>query len=317
MSIDYGTLTITEQETVNETDQLVDTVNTLNQVASLKQAQHNISQIDQATMAQGNNGDLGSVVGALASALAKPRDDTSSMAMMMQMNQQAQQSAQAARDSQDQRFTALLNIMFQQQAQSQTMMMEAMRGGGTRSALEERILNKSVDQMLTGNATPEDTLLTQLVQSGQLPEIGKGLLDGVAGAVAANSIIRTSVGISGLTALLTWFVWAIFIFVIGVKIFPDKGSKVPFKKVLIAVGYAHAPGLIRFFAVTPDLVLPIIFLTQFWIFASLIISTKQILNLKSNLKSFGIVFLSFLIIAFLSITFIINRMNSIPISSIS
>jgi hypothetical protein len=143
------------------------------------------------------------------------------------------------------------------------------------------------------------------------------ILDGVAGAVAANSIIKTSIGISGLTALLTWFVWAIFIFVIGVKIFPDKGSRVPFKKVLIAVGYAHAPGLIRFFAVTPDLVLPIIFLTQFWIFASLIISTKQILNLKSNLKSFGVVFLSFLIIAFLSITFIINRMNSIPVSNIS
>ena len=61
------------------------------------------------------------------------------------------------------------------------------------------------------------------------------ILDGVAGAVAANSIVRTSIGISGLTALLTWFVWAIFIFVIGVKIFPDKGSKVPFKKILIAV----------------------------------------------------------------------------------
>ena len=56
------------------------------------------------------------------------------------------------------------------------------------------------------------------------------ILDGVAGAVAANSIVRTSIGISGLTALLTWLVWAIFIFVIGVKIFPDKGSKVPFKR---------------------------------------------------------------------------------------
>ena len=29
------------------------------------------------------------------------------------------------------------------------------------------------------------------------------ILDGVAGAVAANSIVRTSIGISGLTALLT------------------------------------------------------------------------------------------------------------------
>ena len=89
------------------------------------------------------------------------------------------------------------------------------------------------------------------------------------------------------------------------------------KKVLIGVGYAHSPGLIRFFAVTPDFVIPIIFLTQFWIFAGLIISTKQILNLKSNFKAFGIVFLSFLIIAFLSITFVMSRINALPIGNIS
>mgnify|MGYP001334373389 CR=1 FL=1 len=143
------------------------------------------------------------------------------------------------------------------------------------------------------------------------------ILDGVAGAIAANSIIKTSIGISGLTAIITWLVWAIFIYVIGVKIFPDKESKIPFKKVLIAVGYAHSPGLLRFFAVTPDLVLLIVFLTQFWIFASLIISTKQILNLKSSFKAFGVVFLSFLIIVFLSLAFIMSRMNALPISNIS
>ena len=143
------------------------------------------------------------------------------------------------------------------------------------------------------------------------------ILDGVAGAVAANTIIKTSIGISGLTAILTWLVWAIFIYVIGVKIFPEGKSKIPFKKILIAVGYAHAPGLIRFFAVTPDLVLLIVFLTQFWIFASLIISTKQILNLKTNFKAFGIVFLSFLIIVFLSLSFLMSRMNALPISNIS
>ena len=143
------------------------------------------------------------------------------------------------------------------------------------------------------------------------------ILDGVAGAVAANTIIKTAIGLSGLTAILTWLVWAIFIYVVGVKLFPDKEIKIPFKKILIGVGYAHAPGLLRFFAVTPDLMIPIIFLTQFWIFAGLIISTKQILNLKSNLKSFGIVFLSFLIIIFLSIAFVMSRMNALPISHIS
>ena len=143
------------------------------------------------------------------------------------------------------------------------------------------------------------------------------ILDGVAGAVAANTIIKTAIGMSGLTAIVTWLIWAIFIFVIGVKLFPDKQTKVSFKKVLTAVGFAHAPGLLRFFAVTPDLMIPIIFLTQFWIFAGLIISTKEILNLKSNFKSFGIVLLSFLIIAFLSITFVMSRMNMLPTNQIS
>ena len=132
------------------------------------------------------------------------------------------------------------------------------------------------------------------------------ILDGVAGAVAANTIIKTAIGISGLTAIITWLIWASFIYVIGVKLFPDKENKIPFKKVLIGVGYAHTPGIFRFFAVTPDLMIPIIFLTQFWIFAGLIISTKQVLNLKSNIKSFGIVFLSFLIIIFAFFALIIK-----------
>ena len=143
------------------------------------------------------------------------------------------------------------------------------------------------------------------------------ILDGVAGAVAANSIVKTSIGISGLTAILTWLVWSILIYVIGVKLFPDKDTKVSFKKILIGVGYAHSPGLLRFFAVSPELAIPIIFLTQLWIFASLIISTKFVLNLKSNIKSFGIIFLSFLIIAFISITFVMSRMETLPVSTIS
>ncbi len=142
------------------------------------------------------------------------------------------------------------------------------------------------------------------------------ILDGMAGAVAANTIMQTAIAMSGLTAILTWFVWAILIYVIGVKLFPEKNTKVPFKKVLTGVGFAHAPGLLRFFAITPDLMIPIIFLTQFWIFAALIISTKQILNLKSNFKSFGIVFLSFLIIIFLSISFVMSRMDVLPINHI-
>ena len=166
----------------------------------------------------------------------------------------------------------------------------------------------------------DKTLYTESKNFGETSIYYAGIimiLDGIAGAVAANTIVKTSIGISGLTAIITWFVWAIFIYVIGVKLFPDKDTKVSFKKILTGVGFAHSPGLLRFFAVIPELVIPIIFITQFWIFASLIISTKHILNLKSNFKSFGVVFLSFLIIAFLSVTFVMSRMDALPVSTIS
>ena len=142
------------------------------------------------------------------------------------------------------------------------------------------------------------------------------ILDGIAGAVAANTVIKTGIAMSGLTAILTWFVWAILIFVIGVKLFPDKQTKVPFKKILTSSWLCTRSWFIKIFCNYTRVDGTIIFLTQFWIFAALIISTKQVLNLKSNFKSFGIIFLSFLTIAFLSISFVMSRMDMLPVNNI-
>ena len=87
-----------------------------------------------------------------------------------------------------------------------------------------------------------------------------------------------------------------------------------FKKVLVTVGLAHAPGLLRFFAVIPDLVIPIVFFTQFWIFAALVIGIREVLNFKSNFKSFGVVLIAFLIIAFISVSYVVNNLSSLPIN---
>ena len=58
------------------------------------------------------------------------------------------------------------------------------------------------------------------------------ILDGIAGAVAANTIIKTAIAMSGLTAIVTWLIWAIFIFVIGVKLFPDKQTRLILQSLL-------------------------------------------------------------------------------------
>ena len=109
-------------------------------------------------------------------------------------------------------------------------------------------------------------------------------------------------------------VWAILIYVIGTKLFPDAGTESNFRKILVTVGLAHAPGLLRFFAVIPELVIPIVFFTQFWIFAALVIGIKEVLNFKSNFKSFGVILITFLIIAFISVSYVVNNFNSLPIN---
>ena len=43
------------------------------------------------------------------------------------------------------------------------------------------------------------------------------ILDGIAGAVAANTVVKTAVAMSGLTAIITWFIWAIFIFLFFIR----------------------------------------------------------------------------------------------------
>ena len=138
------------------------------------------------------------------------------------------------------------------------------------------------------------------------------IFDGMAGAFAVSSIYKTNILLTGVTAVISWLVWATLIFVIGIKIFPEPGTESNFKKVLIVVGLAHAPGLLRFFAVVPDLVIPIVFFTQFWIFAALVIGIRETLNFKSNFKSFGIVLIAFLIIAFVSVSYVVNNLNSLP-----
>ena len=78
------------------------------------------------------------------------------------------------------------------------------------------------------------------------------ILDGVAGAIALSTLYKTNIIFSGITALLSWLVWGVLIYVIGIKLFPDPSTNASFKKILIIVGLAHAPGLFRFFVFMPS-----------------------------------------------------------------
>jgi len=140
------------------------------------------------------------------------------------------------------------------------------------------------------------------------------VMEGIAGAIALSTLYKTNIILSGATSLISWVVWAVLIYVIGVKLFPDPGTNSNFKKILTIVGFAHAPGLFRFFVFMPGFVIPVVFFTQFWIFASLTIGVREALNFKSNFKSAGVIIIAFLIITIVSLSFVMDKINSMSMS---
>jgi len=152
------------------------------------------------------------------------------------------------------------------------------------------------------------------------------IISGFAGLYAQNTFIislEETYGINNIStpgfftvvfsSILGWIIWASLIYIVGAKLFSEVNTKANFKNILIAVGYGHAPAIFRFFAVLPELLIPIVIITQIWILLSIAIGIKEALNFGSNFKSIGVVLAVFLIMIF-AFMYIISKSQLIPIS---
>ena len=103
------------------------------------------------------------------------------------------------------------------------------------------------------------------------------IIGGLAGLYAQNTFIKNleaNIPTTGfltvvISSILGWILWTCLIYLIGGKLFSEANTRVNFKKLLIAVGYGHAPAIFRFFAVVPEILVPIVLITQIWIFLSI------------------------------------------------
>jgi len=142
------------------------------------------------------------------------------------------------------------------------------------------------------------------------------ILNAVAGviaatAIAANTNYNPATDITSVTVqtILDWAVLSILLYIIGTKIFHEPDTKADLKKIFTVVGFAHSPGLLKIIVVLIPglnfkLIMTFVFFTFFWFIASLTIGIKEALNFKSDMKSFGVILIAFLIIGFI-ISFIL------------
>ena len=97
-------------------------------------------------------------------------------------------------------------------------------------------------------------------------------------------------------SLIIWFLKSFFIFVVGVKIFPNANTECNFLKILTTVGFAHSPLFFNFLIFNDSLLYGVL-LTYVWYVSTLVIGINEILNYKNKLKSFLISFIAPIVIS--------------------
>ena len=110
------------------------------------------------------------------------------------------------------------------------------------------------------------------------------------------NLIISRFGLENSSSLLVWFLKSFFIYIVGVKIFPNKNTKCNFLKVLTIVGLAHSPLIFNFLIFNDSLFYGIL-LTYVWYVSALVVGINEILNYKNKLKSFLVSFIAPIVIS--------------------
>ena len=117
-------------------------------------------------------------------------------------------------------------------------------------------------------------------------------------------------GVVLITAGFAWFLKSLYLYVVGLIMFPKKQIKNGFKKTIITVGFAHSPFIFNFLILD----IKLIFLTliiYLWYSATLIVGINQIYQFNNLLKSAIIVLAPIIVLIIYSISLLGNFQSGI------
>ena len=117
------------------------------------------------------------------------------------------------------------------------------------------------------------------------------ILSSLAAGVGAIHLGASNFIFGPIISLASWYFWSFLIYIVGTKLFPDKQTKSNHGEVLRTIGFSSAPGLIRIFGFTPELMTVTFVGSSFWMLACMVVAVRQALDYKSLWKAFGVVIL--------------------------
>ena len=124
------------------------------------------------------------------------------------------------------------------------------------------------------------------------------VLSSLAAGVGALQLGASNFLLAPILSLLSWYVWAYVIYFVGVKLFGERSTKSNHGELLRTIGFSSAPGLIRVFGITPELMTVTFIGSAFWMLACMVVAVKSALDYESLWKALGVVIVAWLFQAF-------------------
>jgi len=121
------------------------------------------------------------------------------------------------------------------------------------------------------------------------------VLSSLAAGVGAMSIGASNFLMAPILSLVSWYIWAYLIYLIGTKLFPEKNTKADHGELLRTIGFSSAPGLIRIFGFTQDLMTITFIGGGIWMMVAMVIAVRQALDYESTWRAVGVVIIGFLV----------------------
>ncbi|MGE0405477.1 MAG: YIP1 family protein [Candidatus Korobacteraceae bacterium] len=97
------------------------------------------------------------------------------------------------------------------------------------------------------------------------------------------------------SALIAWLVWAVLVYLIGTKILPQPQTQADVSQLLRTLGFAAAPGLLRFLGIIPILGPVFLLAISVWMLVAMIVAVRQALDYTSTLRALGVAVIGWLI----------------------
>ena len=121
------------------------------------------------------------------------------------------------------------------------------------------------------------------------------ILSSLAAGVGALSLGASNFLMAPVLSLVSWYIWAYLIYFIGTKLFPEPTTKSTHGELLRTIGFSSAPGLIRVFGFTPELMSITFIGAGIWMLIAMVIAVRQALDYQSTWRAIGVVIIGFLV----------------------